>query len=649
LVGTGAADLGNLRILPLAELADEPWHAWTVLDKETEEARPGYYACALPIEGVHAEMAASNFGARHRYSFEAGATLQIDPASSIIDQGVEEASIHWDGEGISGSVAFRGPFTGRARGFVLFFDIALSEAPTGVSIWNDDGVSEGVEATGERAGLQLEFPDAAVVELSVGVSLIDAERALANRLDEVGPETSLESVGQSATDAWLEVMDNVAIAGGTPRELRIFYSALYNAYRMPTVLSEPDGRYRGFDDEVHEASGHRYLSDLSMWDTYRTLHPWYSLTDPSAQRDTVLSLVAMSGQGGDGVPRWPAMLGETGSMIGESADIVIGDAAAHGIEGIDWDQAFEALYRNSYERIFDLPFGLGREGIEHYVSIGYLPYDRYGESVSKTLEYAWNDFGLAAVARAAGEDELAAELAERSLYFTNVIHPERAFPWPRDEEGNFDPDGSERDVYMRDGPFTEGSAWHWRFYGLHAPDVLAEAVGGRDALLAALETFFSRSGLGVAGRPNTALPDPFYWHGNEPAIHAAALFSALGEMDRATHWTREIQERLYDDTPAGLPGNDDGGTLSSWYLFASIGLYPVAGSDLYYLTAPLFEEAVVDLGAGETLTILAPGASSERRTIRSVLLDGVPLDRSSVRYPELLGATLEFTLIEEDK
>ena len=649
LVGTGAADLGNLRLLPLARADDEPWRAWTALDKASEVARPGTYSCALPTEDVVAEMAAGRFAARHRYTYGASATLQIDAASSIIDQGVELASIEWDGDFATGSVVFRGPFTGRARGFELFFDIALSEPPSAVSSWNDAGVGDTTAAAGERAGLLLEFTDGITLEVSVGISLIDAESARSNRLGEAGPDHSFEAIAESARQEWLGIVNNVAIAGGTEREQRIFYSALYNAYRMPTVLSEPSGNYRGFDGEVHEVDDHRYLSDLSMWDTYRTLHPWYSLTDPNAQRDTVISLLAMYDQGGDGVPRWPAMLGETGSMIGESADIVIGDAAAHGIEGIDWAHAFDALYRNSYERIFDLPFGLGREGIEHYVGIGYLPHERYHESVSKTLEYTWNDFGLAAVARAAGEEDLAVELEERSHSFTNIIHPERGFPWPRDEEGTFDPDVSERDVYMRDGPFTEGSAWHWRFYGLHAPDVLAEAIGGPTALVQALETFFERSALGIDGRPNTALPDPFYWHGNEPAIHAAALFSAMGEMDRATHWTREIQERLYNDTPDGIPGNDDGGTLSSWYLFASAGLYPVAGSDLYYLTAPLFPEVQIDLGTGSTLSVLAPGASNQRRRVESVRLNGEELDRTSVRYDELIDATLEFTFSSEEQ
>lgn len=643
LVGTGAADLGNLRLLPVATVPDEPWNPWTTLDAEI--ALPGFYSCSLPDEGVAAAMAAGEFVAGHRYSYTGDAALLVDPAASIVDEGVEHAEIAWDGEAIIGHVSFKGPFTGRARGFELYFDITISQDPTGVRAWDEEGIVDADEASGRRAGLIVEFEPRTTVEIVVGVSLIDAESARANRTPRFqDPPETLERAGHAVT-AWQDVIDNVQVAGGTERERRIFHTALYNAYRMPTILSEPDGRYRGFDLDVHEADGHRYVSDLSMWDTYRTLHPWYSLTDPDLQRDSVLSLLLMSEQGLDGVPRWPAMLGETGSMIGESADIVIGDAAAHGLAGVDWNRAFDVLYENSYGRMLG-ESGLGREGMEEYVELGFLPADVFDESVSKTLEYAWDDFGLAAVARAAGEDSLAEELAERGLSFTNVMHPDEAFPWPRDSDGSFPGGFSPRDVYMREGPITEGNAWHWRFYGLHAPDALAGAMGGRDVVLAALEEFFDRSSLTSGERPNNFLPDPYYWHGNEPAIHAAALFSALGDIDSATYWTREIQEWLYDDTPAGLPGNDDGGTLSAWYLFSSIGLYPVAGSDLYYLIAPLFERIEVDMGQGDTLTILAPGASTDARFVHEIRLDGEPMEGTSVTYEQLRGATLEFDVSE---
>lgn len=646
LIGTGAADLGNLRILPLAEADDRPWRAWTTLDKETEHASPGFYSCELPDEGAAAEMTSGWFAAIHRYTFDGGAVVQIDPASSVIGEGVELATIAWDDNEITGRVEFDGPFTGRSRGFTLFYSVVFDTTPESVSGWDEGGLSEGTTFEGTQAGLVFSFADAATVEARIGLSLIGLEEAVANRLAEAGPEQTLEALRDTAVTAWDGILDNVQIAGGTQREQQIFYSSLYNAYRMPTRLSEFDGRYVGFDGEVHTAEGHEFISDLSMWDTYRTLHPWYSLTDHPRQLDSLRSLLLMDEQSGTGVPRWPAMLGDSGSMIGESADIVFGDAAAKGLEGVDWGDALEALYRNSYERIYDEEGSLGREGIEHYVELGYLPYDLYEESVSKTLEYSWNDFGLASVARAAGEDEMAAEFAERSLSFTNIMRPERAFPWPRDSAGDFDPDASERAVYMRGGPFTEGSAWHWRFYGLHAPDVLATEMGGNAVLLEALEQFFADSRLGEEGRPNNGLPDPFYWHGNEPALHAAALFVPAGDPNRGTHWAREVMERLYNDTADGIPGNDDGGTLSSWYLFTSIGMYPVAGSDLYYLTAPLFEEVRVDLGGGETLTILAPGASFETREIVGLTLNGEPLDSFEIRHAQLAGATIEWQLTE---
>lgn len=647
LVGTGATDLGNLRFLPFSDPGDiDPWRRWTPMDKDSETASPGYYAVTLPDAGVRAEMAAADFGAIHRYTYDGAAMFQIDPASSITDSGTQEASITVDGTRVTGWVTHQGGFAGRSAPFTLYYDVELDTAPTAVTVWDDDGEREGTTATGTRAGAVMTFDDEATVVARLGVSLIDADAAEANRLSAIG-DASLEDVAEAAEAAWRDVLDNVAIAGGTEREQTMFYSALYNAYRMPSRLSEPDGRYVGFDvdAQVRTAEGHAFYSDLSMWDTFRTLHPWYSLTDHTLQRDCLQSLLRMNEQGSRGMPRWPAMLSYSGSMIGSSADIVFGDAASKGVEGVDWEEAYNALYNSAYGRTFDPPLTTGRDGIESYVEYGYLPADLHDESVSKTLEYAWDDFGLANVARAAGLDDEAAELDAHAQSYLNLFRDDEGFLWPRNADGSWVEDVDDDQIYMRSGPFTEGSAWHWRFYGWHDAEGYAAAYDDAGLDLAdTLETFFTSSSLGQPGRPSNVLPGSYYWHGNEPAIHVASIFHIAGEHDRASHWTREIQERLYNDTPDGIPGNDDGGTMSTWYLFTTLGLYPVAGSDLYYLNAPLFERAVIQLGGGGTLTIEAPGASFERRVVTGITLNGEPLDRHHVQHAELIDATLEFTL-----
>lgn len=646
LVGTGAADLGNLRFLPLASLDGvDPANPFTARDPAREWADPGYYRIELPDEGVDAEMAATYQGAIHRYAYEGDALLILDPTASILDSGTLGASIAIDGTSVTGSFEYRGGFAGRGGAYTLYFDIEVSPAPTRTQVWQGSELRDGDEFSGTSGGLILGFAPGSTVELRVGVSMLDAEAAAANRAAQVG-DASLEAVAEAAAEAWKQVFDNVVVTGGTEAERRTFYSALYNAYRMPSRLSEPDGRYVGFDHAPHTAVGHAYYSDLSLWDTYRTLHPWYSLTDHELQRDCLLSLLLMAEQSGRGaVPRWPSMVGDTGSMIGSSADIVFGDAASKGVAGVDWTRAFEVLHASTWGRTFDEPLETGREGIEDYAALGYLPADRFGSSVSKTLEYAWDDLGLANLARVAGLGEAAATFDRRALNFLELLDPATGFLMPRNADGTFVTGIRPTQVYMGEGPYTEGSAWHWRFYGWWASREYREALEALDVDLGhELEEFFARSPLGRPGPPFITLPDSYYWHGNEPAIHAAHLFHEAGLPDRAAYWVREIQDRLYSDGPTGIPGNDDGGTMSAWYLFTALGLYPVAGSDLYFLNAPIFDRAEVALGDGTTLTVVAPGASTTRRFVQTVTLDGEPVLDGRLRHADLRDATLEFAL-----
>ncbi len=645
LVGTGAADLGNLRVLPLVSLDDtEPWRRWTALPADAERARPGLYEATLHDGAVEVALTVTEFGAVHQYTFDGvdRGWIQIDPASSVTDTDEVAAEIAFtDGE-VVGEAEFRGGYVGRSRPFTLYFVIRPSEAPASVQVWDGDGTRGGTEAAGSRAGVLLGYDEPETIELRVGLSLVDLDNARANLAAEIG-DRSFDDLVVEADGAWREKLRILRVAGGTERQRRILFSALYNTYRMPTRLDEPDGRYRGLDGEVHEIDDGAYYTNLSLWDTFRTLHPWWELVDPVAQRDSLRSLLLMYEQGGQGMPRWPAMLSYTRGMIGESADILFGGSAAKGLDGIDWDAAFDALWRSNYGRTFEEPVPLGRDGVDDYVTLGYLPIDRHGEAVSKTLEYAWNDFGLANLAALAGRPEEEALLRDRSRGFMNLYDPDSGFLMPRNADGSFVEGLDPIRVGQREGAFTEGSAWHWRFYAFHDPQPLVDALG-EEAFTQALEDFFTRSALGRPGPVSTALPDPYYWHGNEPAIHVAYLFHAVDRYDRVAHWVREIQLRLYGDGPDGLPGNDDGGTMSSWFLFSALGLYPVAGSDLYVLGTPLFPLAELDLGDGSTLTIEAPGADADVRYVRSVTLNGERVEGDRVRHVDLSGSTLRFEM-----
>ena len=638
-VGTGVIDYGNVRVLPWRDaLADDaaPGRLFTAMDKATERASPGRYDVRLPAQDVDVTLTASTRAGVHRYRFGTGGRvhLLIDAAASAADRGVEDARVVFNGTGVDGQVTYRGPLTGRTRPFTLYFAARADQSPIDAFVWDADGLQRGAgSAQGDVAGAGLGFdvPDGGVVELRVGVSYIGPAEAIAN-LAEVD-RRPLEDVAAETRAAWADLIGRVRIGGGTEAQQRTFYTALYHSFTMPTRLDE-GGRYRGLDGEVHETQ-HPYYTDLSLWDTFRTLHPWYVLMAPEIQRDCLRSLLRMAEDGGV-VPRWPAGLSYGGSMIGTSADLLFAGSAAKGIDGIDYDAAFDALWRTAGGPPPEgARFG-GRTGMAEYLARGWLPTDEYDKAVSNTLEFAYSDWALAGLARRLGRPEADA-LAVRGQNHHHLFDPAQGFFAPRTADGAFQP-VQERRVYMGEGPYVEGSAWHWRFSGLQDPEGLAALFGGPAALGDALQIYFQRSGLGD-GLYNPTTPDLYYWHGNEPTLHTVYLWHAAERPTDLADWLRTIQGRVYQDTPAGLPGNDDGGTLSSWYLFSALGLYPVAGSDQYLLGSPLFPRAEVDTAAG-TLVIQAPGASDAWRYVRGVHLGGAPVDGYRLQHADLLSAGL---------
>ncbi len=629
-VGTGVEDYGNLSVLPVAA-ADvaEPWNALAPF--VSQQAGPGVYEATLGAPEVEVQLTATAMAGVHRYVFADGSGhLAIDVAARLSDRPIVTEVVA-TADGLEGRIDHGGAYTGRTRPYVLFFSIRADPPP---SAWRD-------WAFGEERGVVLSF-DAPEVALTVGLSPVDLDSARVHRAEV--DDRGFEAVAAQAREAWAARLAPVRVAGGDRALRRTFYTALYDVYRMPTRYSGYDGRYRGLDGEVHTADDFGYVTDLSLWDTFRTLHPWLSLTDHALQRDCLRSLMAM-GEDGGVVPRWPAAVSYTGGMIGTSADIVFADAALKGVLGVDYDHALDLLQRTADDHI---PAGSGfggRGSMQDYLSLGYVPYEAGHRAVSSTLEFAYDDGALANLADLLGRDADAARYRARANNWRNVFDPETGFMRNRMRDGTMvDLGRADRSF---DEQYVEGTAWHWAFYAPHDPEGLTEAFGGPAALGDALETLFARSGIGGARALNVSLPDPYYWHGNEPDLHAAWLFAWAERPERLDHWVRAIQTKLYADSPTGLPGNDDGGTLSAWYLFSAIGLYPLAGTDRYVLGPPLFPRADLDLPGGGTLHIEAPGAAARPQTVRSVTLDGVPVAGRLLRHADLIGGrTLVFDMAD---
>lgn len=656
-VGTGVADYGNLRVIPTRTLENigpdiERWYATP--DRAQEDAEPGYYTTYLKEPAVAVELAASPRGGAHRYAFDSSAPgpvyLAIDAAARVEGGRFETIDVSVTPEGeVRGSIRYRGDYVGRGNPFTLHFSGVVSPAPDRVFVWNADGTQmEQLTSSGtDDVGVVLEWEDAPTepVELRIGVSMVAQDAADASLSREIPLSKSLEEVRQETRALWLEKLGKVRVAGGTASEREIFFTALYNAYRMPTRLDEPDGRYPGIDGQIHEGITHPYYSDLSLWDSFRTTHPWYTLVEPELQRDCLKSLLQMARDGGT-VPRWPAMQSYTGGMIGTSADVVFGDSAAKGITGIDWNEALAALMPTAEGTAPEGARFKGRTNPDLYKSLGYLPVGSSSETVSRTLEFAYHDWGLAQVARAAGNMEEVERLEQRAGSWRNLLDDESGFFRAKDEQGAFGPlDGFDPTTHFDRGgsDYTEGSAWHWRFYVPHDPVGLAQAVG-EERFAEALATYFSESEMGDGSIGRNILPDSYYWHGNQPPLHTVYMFHAVGDYDALAGWVERIRTAHYDGTPAGLPGNDDGGTLSSWYLFSAIGFFPIAGDPRYALGTPLFTRVEIALEGGGTLEVLAPGAKPGVRGVEGAQQGGEAIQGGYILHQELISAPLEFEM-----
>ena len=640
--GTGIADYASVGLMPIGAM--EP--AFTTMQghrtRWTErEASPGYLAITLERGGVRAELTSTDRVALHRYRFEAGAPIGmlLDVAHTTADPvTITDTAVAIDASAreVSGFTHFSGGYSGRFGGMPVFF-VARFDRPFAThGVWEGDALREGeASAAGATAGAWVTFDpaegDTLVVE--VAISFVDVAGARAN-LEAETTGFDFDRVRIESEAIWEEWLSRVRIEGRSQADFERFYTALYHSLLMPTLAMDADGRYPGLDGAIHTADGYRYYTDFSLWDTFRTLHPLITLLYPEVALDMARSLVAMARDGG-AVPRWPLGIGYTGGMVGDPGAIVLADTWQKGIRDFDLRTAYDALHRSAYGRASDRFEGRG--GAEIYDRLGYSPIEAGGGSASKTLEFAYADWALARLAEALDETEHASDLDERAGSWRHSWDPARGFFVGRHEDGSFA--SSFREDRWEDY-YTEGNAWQYLWYVPHDLEGLAETMGGRDVLLGRLRQLFEES----ERERRTLLPPKWYWHGNEPDLHAAFIFSALGEPEESARWSRWVARTMYGDGPRGLAGNDDGGTLSAWLVFASLGFFPIAGRDDYLLGSPLLTRAELAIGGG-TFTIEAPEASDRAPYIREARLDGEALSEPRFLHSSIVpGGRLELDM-----
>ncbi len=651
LAGTGATDGGHFSIFPTTDFIPEniDWQSQSTAFSHADElAFPGYYAVRLADTGVLAELTATERVGVHRYTFSNGATpsIIINVTNALGDKKSKEGSVRilHEANEIEGSVRTFGSFAGRYGGVKIYFVARFDQPYSNYGIWNSKTfTARKTIMKGDKIGVYLSFKQnnsKNVIMLKVGVSYVSIHNARTN-LDAEAAEVGFDEIVTRAKAAWEQKLALIKTEGQSDVQKTIFYTALYHALQMPTIFSDINGEYIGFDKKVHAASEFTYYTDLSLWDTFRTVHPLFNLIVPDYQRDMLVSLVRMSKEGGGWLPRWPSGNGYTNSMLGTPADMVIAESYLKGIRNFDIKSAYQAMRQTA---LAPTPRGgpySGREGIVDYLKYQYCPAELMDEAVSRTLEFAYADYSLSLLATELGYEEDSALFAKHAQYYRNLWNPVTQYFQPRDTLGQFiEPFKPLLLTYLdREGAYTndyvEGSALQWRWAIPFDPERFIALFKSREFFISELNDFFALSDS-TMGAWN---PGSYYWHGNEPDIYAAYLFNNAGRPDLTQKWVRWIIDHKYGTGYDGLDGNDDSGTLSAWYIFSALGFYPVAGNDIYQLGAPLFKSAYITIREKQ-LKIIADNYSPEHIYVQKIWLNDTLLDRTWLAHAEIAGGGL---------
>ena len=655
LVGTGAYEGGLFRVVPsIGEKSQKNYSDghYSEFSHKDEVAFPGYYAVKLPEQGILAELTASARVGVHRYTFSKDEIphILIDVSNGLghARSTDGEVNIYPENHEITGTIKTFGSFSGRYGGLKAYFLARFSQPFTGYDLWCGEKIFKNqTNVTGDKVGADLSFNKAGkdqVVELRLGISYVSIENARAN-LDAEAGTVAFDTIVSSTRQLWEDKLATIKIEGATDDQKHIFYTGLYHSLQMPTIFNDVNGDYLGFDKKIHQTSGFNYYTDLSLWDTFRTIHPLFTLITPVEQRDMMVSLVKMCEQGGV-LPRWPAGGGYTGSMLGASADIVLTESYLKGIQNFDVETVYQSMRKAALGIEVRREGYNPREGMADCLKYKYCPDDLMDKSVSKTLEYCYADDAISKLANALGHKEDVKLFADHSQFYRNIWNPETQYFHPKITTGEFVKKFDPLKLTYLDfdheytNAYVEGSALQWRYALFFDPAGLISLFKSREYFVNELNDFFELSDP----KRGTFSPGSYYWHGNEPDLHSAYLFNTAGRPDLTQKWVRWILENKYGAGYEGIDGDDDAGTLSSWYVWSSMGIYPVAGSDRYQIGAPLFQKSSIKIG-NKILTIIANNYGPENKYVKTVWLNEVLLDRYWLSHSEIAkGGTLRFEM-----
>jgi predicted alpha-1,2-mannosidase len=654
LSGTGCADLLDFLVMPgtgpvktVAGRREHPEEGYSSRYSHDDEiAVPGYYSVLLQDSNIRAELSATERVGIHRYTFP-----KSDSSHFVLDLAYVGDSpadrVVWSSVKVVGNDTLVGGRSTNlwAMGREIYFAMKFSKPFTSVEIFSDEqSLAAGtLEAKGKsvKAVVHFSTTEGEKILLKTGISSVSAEGAEKNLNAEI-PGWDFDGVRANAHKAWVRELSAIKTEGGTQKQKEIFYTGMYHALVAPTLFDDADGQYRGMDGKVHalRAGEHNY-STFSLWDTYRSAHPLFILTQSKRVPSLVNCLVRMAEESPAGMPVWPLHGKETGCMTGYHSVSVMAEAVAKGLPGIDAGRAWKVVRKRALEDDY--------QGLAAFRTKGYIAADKEPESTSKTLDYAYDAWAAAVLAEAAGAKADAAELRKQAGNYRNLYDKSTTFVRPRLDNGEWTTPFAANEMghskQWRD--YTESNPWVTTFSVQQDPKGLAQLLGGREALESKLDGLFAASPeLPPDAPPDIAGQVGQYAHGNEPGHHIAYMYDYVGAPYKTQERVASLLETMYDNQPDGLAGNEDCGQMSAWYIVSALGFYPFdPTSGNYVFGTPLFDRAVVNMGGGKELVVIAKRNSPKDIYIQSVTLNGKPHSRVWFKHAEIAnGATFVFTM-----
>ncbi|WP_316796540.1 GH92 family glycosyl hydrolase [Pedobacter agri] len=666
--GTGHSDLGDFLIMPTQGklqlnpgTADNPKGGYrSAYSHANEKAEAGYYKVKLDDDNITAELTATDRVGMHQYTFP-----KSDQSHIILDlmagiYNYEDKTV-WTYVRVVNDTLVTGyrQTNGWARTRTVYFAMSFSKPFKSYGrksydakqayrgFWGKFNQDQNFpEIAGKKLKMYFDFDtqEGEKVKIKFALSPVSQENALQNMRAEISG-WDFDKVKAQAQNTWNKELNKIQVNTSNNNKIN-FYTALYHSFINPTTYTDVNGEYKGLDQGIHKAEGFTNYTTFSLWDTYRALHPFFNIMQPSRSNDMVKSMMAHYDQSSlKMLPIWSHYANDNWCMSGYHSVSVLADAIIKGIYNGDANKALDACVTTAKHRDY--------EGIGYYMDKGYIPAERSGVSVSNTLEYAYDDWAIAQLAKKLNRMDVYNEFIKRSNNWRNNYDTASGFMRPRLADGTFKKAFDPKDTEGQG--FIEGNSWNYSFFVPHDPTSLVEVMGGKKKFAARLDSLFSMH-----------LPDEFfahteditregiiggYVHGNEPAHHVAYLYNWTDEVYKGQAQIRHILNMQYKPTADGLGGNDDCGQMSAWYMFSAMGFYPVApGSDVYSLGSPLVNNAVINLENGKTFTVEAIKQSDKNVYVQKVLLNGKEITNHQINHADITnGGKLTFYMSAKPK